>query len=46
MFKNQPGNEQVKDMFGSLMDTVTELSEAYKENKDGEIIDEILEKYD
>jgi len=46
MFKNQPGNEQVKDMFGSLMDTVTELSEAYKENKDGEVIDEILEKYD
>lgn len=46
MFKNHPNSAQVEGMFSSLMDTVTQLSEAYKENKDGEIIDEILEKYD
>jgi len=45
MFKSHPDHQQVEEMFSSLLDTVTYLSEAHKEDEASKGVDKILEKY-
>jgi hypothetical protein len=45
MFKSHPSHKQVEDMFTSLLDTVTKLSDAHQEDESSKGVDEILEKY-